>query len=212
MKNWLAFGSILFISGTTITGQHAVRYTVQFKPLAIISQDDGKVLTKVPRAKSLTISSYNKECDCFSAVYLDHKGIIPSKDWLSDVYGKSKRSGGLILSDSVKRLITEYRLANDNEPDGVFTLVKSIAVENSDMNRTIGIINKWGYTDGKRIAEGKIWPGMTIDMTLESWGIPYRVNVTRGTWGIREQWVYSDAYLYFENGILSEILKLNKNQ
>jgi hypothetical protein len=52
---------------------------------------------------------------------------------------------------------------------------------------------------------------MSVEMALESWGIPYRVNITRGSWGIREQWIYSDAYLYFENGTLAEIFRLNKN-
>jgi hypothetical protein len=73
-------------------------------------------------------------------------------------------------------------------------------------NRRIYLLKKYGYTDGLRIFQGKLWQGMTIDMVLESKGIPYSVNrnVTRG--GTSERWIYSELYLFFENGILTSIL------
>jgi hypothetical protein len=43
---------------------------------------------------------------------------------------------------------------------------------------------------------------MTDDMARKSWGAPSDINRTVGSWGVHEQWIYGDTYLYFENGIL----------
>lgn len=59
----------------------------------------------------------------------------------------------------------------------------------------------------KRIINGGYWIGMTEDMAWESLGSPDDINTSEGSWGIHEQWVYSerDLYLYFEDGILTSI-------
>jgi hypothetical protein len=45
---------------------------------------------------------------------------------------------------------------------------------------------------------------MKDSLAKESWGDPEDINRTVGSWGVREQWVYSNEnYLYFENGILT---------
>lgn len=44
---------------------------------------------------------------------------------------------------------------------------------------------------------------MTEEMATISLGMPNDVNRTVGSWGVHEQWVYDNIYLYFENGKLS---------
>lgn len=39
-------------------------------------------------------------------------------------------------------------------------------------------------------------------MARESLGKPETINKTVGSWGVHEQWVYGDTYLYFENNVL----------
>jgi hypothetical protein len=58
------------------------------------------------------------------------------------------------------------------------------------------------------ILEGKICLTMTKDEVVASWGNPYDINRTVGSWGVHEQWVYGGdisnrKYLYFENGVLT---------
>lgn len=55
------------------------------------------------------------------------------------------------------------------------------------------------------LSEPKI--GMTSDEILKStWGEPKKINKTTYSWGIAEQWVYSNyRYIYFENGIVTAI-------
>lgn len=48
--------------------------------------------------------------------------------------------------------------------------------------------------------------GMTAeDVLASSWGAPRDVNRTTTAYGVREQWVYTGGYLYFENGKLTTI-------
>ena len=44
---------------------------------------------------------------------------------------------------------------------------------------------------------------MTRELATISLGSPNDINRTVGSWGVHEQWVYYNLYLYFENGILT---------
>lgn len=53
------------------------------------------------------------------------------------------------------------------------------------------------------IRNEKIQLGMNACMALASWGSPESVNNSVGSFGVHNQWVYPDSYLYFEQGILT---------
>jgi hypothetical protein len=80
--------------------------------------------------------------------------------------------------------------------------------EKSELKRISVLINKYGYNVGMKISKGEVWLGMDVNMALDSWGIPFRVKRSLSNWSEREQWIYSNAYLYFENGSLAEIFKI----
>lgn len=65
------------------------------------------------------------------------------------------------------------------------------------------MVAKYGSVNGDKISAGKVWLGMSKEMAEDSWGKPRDVNRSVGSWGVKEQWVYSDANLYFDNGILN---------
>ena len=192
--------------------QEPVLYTVRNKPLPIHEKPYGKVLVKVPRNKTLSLISYDKGCDCFHAQYHNVSGVVKSDTWLHDIYSGSaqpqKNNKADSLSDDIKKLISEHQLLARKEG----FIVESGKVNDVNNKRSSDLIRKYGYSNGIRISQGKIWLGMNVDMTLDSRGIPYRVNRSQGNWGIREQWIYTDAYLYFENGILTEIFILRSGK
>jgi hypothetical protein len=79
-----------------------------------------------------------------------------------------------------------------------------VADKNYAAKRKAEILKKFGSTSGQKILAGKIWLGMTAEMARESWGAPYDINRSVGSFGVHEQWVYrNDVYLYFEDGILT---------
>ena len=57
----------------------------------------------------------------------------------------------------------------------------------------------------KAIKDGRVKIGMTAQEVRLSWGNPKDINVSEGIWGVHEQWVYEDEYVYFENGKVSAI-------
>jgi hypothetical protein len=64
---------------------------------------------------------------------------------------------------------------------------------------------KYGVENWKLILNRKIKIGMTKEMCSLSWGEPQRINETITQYSKREQWVYEDNYLYFENEQLTAI-------
>ena len=53
------------------------------------------------------------------------------------------------------------------------------------------------------VLKGNITLGLSCDDTRASWGAPTKIHRTVGTYGVHEQWIYGDTYIYFENGILT---------
>jgi hypothetical protein len=62
---------------------------------------------------------------------------------------------------------------------------------------------KFGSENWNLILNGKTKIGMTKEMCKLSWGEPKSINETITAGKKTEQWVYSDNYLYFDNGILT---------
>jgi hypothetical protein len=71
------------------------------------------------------------------------------------------------------------------------------------------MIKKYGPVYGPYVFSATPTVGMTKAMFNEFMNKPDEVNRTVGTWGVHEQWVYSDRpngkteYYYFENGKLT---------
>lgn len=66
---------------------------------------------------------------------------------------------------------------------------------------------KYGASTYNKLKQGYYWIGMTKEMATISLGRPNDLNKTVGSWGVHEQWVYDDLYIYFENGILTSYQK-----
>lgn len=64
-------------------------------------------------------------------------------------------------------------------------------------------IKKYGQKTYDKLKQGYYWIGMNKEMATISLGRPNDINRTVGSWGVHEQWVYDNLYLYFENGKLT---------
>jgi hypothetical protein len=64
---------------------------------------------------------------------------------------------------------------------------------------------KFGAKTFSLLLNGKLQIGMSKEMVLWSWGEPDHVHTTTNANAKREQWVYDNDYLYFDNGILTTI-------
>lgn len=65
------------------------------------------------------------------------------------------------------------------------------------------MIEKYGDDVGRKINSSQVWIGMSKEMLIDSRGYPEDKNITTGSWGKHEQWVYKDKYVYLEDGIVT---------
>ena len=116
-----------------------------------------------------------------------------------------------LTSDSIKNVFVRSYVFNNNlYSNGLYTpfieYEKFIAAENEKTEWKQRMIRTYGKTNGTLIIQGKVKIGFSKKMCEESWGKPYSINKSTGSWGVHEQWVYSgDSYRYFENGKLTAI-------
>ncbi len=79
---------------------------------------------------------------------------------------------------------------------------KTLENEKARQEQEQKYIKKYGQVLYNKLKVGNYWIGMNCEMAIISLGYPNDINRTVGTWGVHEQWVYSNKgiYLYFENG------------
>ncbi len=71
-------------------------------------------------------------------------------------------------------------------------------------NRFSYLENKYGSSMAARLYAGKIWKGMNSEMVKDSWGTPGKINRVISGDIIKEEWIYNNTWLYFENNVLLE--------
>ena len=64
--------------------------------------------------------------------------------------------------------------------------------------------NKYGSNMAARLMAGKIWKGMNSEMVKDSWGTADKINRIISGNVIKEEWIYKNTWLYFENNTLLE--------
>jgi hypothetical protein len=75
-------------------------------------------------------------------------------------------------------------------------------VENQQESRFSYLENKYGSNMAARLMAGKIWKGMNSEMVNDSWGTAQKINRVVSGNVIKEEWIYRNTWLYFENNIL----------
>jgi len=76
--------------------------------------------------------------------------------------------------------------------------------QNQGMSRFSYLENKYGTNIATKLISGKIWKGMNTDMVKDSWGKAQKINRVINGNTIREEWMYRNSWLYFENDELVE--------
>jgi hypothetical protein len=62
--------------------------------------------------------------------------------------------------------------------------------------------NKYGSNMAARLISGKIWKGMNSEMVKDSWGVAEKINRVVSGNIIKEEWIFRNTWLYFENNTL----------
>jgi hypothetical protein len=77
-------------------------------------------------------------------------------------------------------------------------------VEDQQQSRYSYLENKYGTNMASRLITGKIWKGMNSDMVKDSWGMAEKINRIISGNVVKEEWIFKNTWLYFENNTLLE--------
>jgi DNA integrity scanning protein DisA with diadenylate cyclase activity len=120
-------------------------------------------------------------------------------DWFQKPYFKASFEGkagyisysSLVENEFIKNALGEIKAEQ----------FKKLEEDNPKFAR---LIKKYGKATAARIMAKDIWIGMTSEMAQDALGKPGDINRSTFSWGVHEQWVYSNGkYLYFEDGVLT---------
>jgi hypothetical protein len=76
--------------------------------------------------------------------------------------------------------------------------------QNQQQDRYSYLENKYGIKMADKLMAGKIWKGMNAEMVHDSWGTAEKINRTISGNITKEEWIFRNTWLYFENNILTE--------
>jgi hypothetical protein len=91
-----------------------------------------------------------------------------------------------------------------NQPQQPTQAEKPAQVEEQQVSRFTELENKYGSNMAARLISGKIWKGMNAEMVSDSWGKAERINRVVSRNVIKEEWIFKNTWLYFENNVLVE--------
>ena len=77
-------------------------------------------------------------------------------------------------------------------------------VQEQQQSRFSYLENKYGSNKANRIFSGKIWKGMNSEMVKDSWGTADKINRIISGNITKEEWIFRNTWLYFENNTLLE--------
>jgi hypothetical protein len=81
---------------------------------------------------------------------------------------------------------------------------ESAPVQEQQQSRFSYLENKYGYGMAGKLISGKIWKGMNAEMVKDSWGTADKINRIISNTIIKEEWIFKNTWLYFENNTLLE--------
>jgi hypothetical protein len=64
--------------------------------------------------------------------------------------------------------------------------------------------SKYGTNMATKLIAGKIWKGMDAEMVQDSWGTAEKINRVISGNITKEEWIFKNTWLYFENNMLIE--------
>jgi hypothetical protein len=81
---------------------------------------------------------------------------------------------------------------------------KSQPAQEQQQSRFSYLENKYGSSMAARLISGKIWKGMNAEMVADSWGTAEKINRVINGNIVKEEWIFKNTWLYFENNTLVE--------
>jgi hypothetical protein len=133
--------------------------------------------------------------------------IIPSGSVVS-VLDSDSTYLHVIFEEDKGYIFKRHAVINKPETDNSNAIIYEETGSNSQpiqaqkVSRFTYLENKYGSNMATRLISGKIWKGMNAEMVTDSWGTGEKTNRVISGNLVKEEWIYKNTWLYFENNIL----------
>jgi hypothetical protein len=111
-------------------------------------------------------------------------------------------SEGYILKRHAE--INKFQADNQQNVQQQQPVQASQPVQEQQQSRYSYLESKYGTSMANKLIAGKIWKGMNSDMVKDSWGTADKINRVISGNIVKEEWVFRNTWLYFENSTLTE--------
>lgn len=183
---------------------------------------------KADQSQNPEKSQQTSQNDTLTATVTSSTRLFGSKDDLTSVIIiiPSGSTVGVLDSDSTYLhvvfeenngyIFKRHAVINKTEPSNSQSIQyeeaapKSQAVEQQQVSRFTYLESKYGSNMASRLMAGKIWRGMDAEMVTDSWGTGEKTNRVISGNVVKEEWIYKNTWLYFENNILIDWGPVNK--
>lgn len=131
--------------------------------------------------------------------------MIPA-DSVADVIDTDSTYMHVVYDDTEGYIFRKHAVLNPTVSGAQATVNGSTVQDNNGrgQSRFSYLENKYGTSMAARLSAGKIWKGMNSEMVKDSWGVAEKVNRVINGNTIREEWIYRNTWLFFENNSLVE--------
>jgi hypothetical protein len=135
--------------------------------------------------------------------------IIPA-DSVVTVLGSDSTYLHVVFEDNEGYIFNRHVVLNQetiNAPQGVQAqqnAQETQPVREQNESRFSYLENKYGSNMAARLIAGKIWKGMNSEMVKDSWGLAEKINRVINGNVIKEEWIFRNTWLFFENNTLVE--------
>jgi hypothetical protein len=124
-----------------------------------------------------------------------------AEDWLKAAEPEYKRRYAQMRAQQTQsRIDSVLAAARASETiDGT----KCTRATRAKIQRLIAMHEAWSDDMLPAIACRWVQKGMTAEQLRASWGGPEDINRTVTSFGVSEQWVYGDSYVYLDEGVVT---------
>lgn len=167
------------------------------------NQASGQKITATATLKSSSRLFASK--DDLTSVIL----IIPA-DSVVSVLDSDSTYFHVIFQDNEGYIFKRHAVLNKESASTRQTMQSQQAVEQAppvqeqQQSRFSYLENKYGTNMAARLISGKIWKGMNSEMVADSWGTAEKINRVINGNIVKEEWIFKNTWLYFENNTLVE--------
>jgi hypothetical protein len=183
---------------------------------------------KADQSQNPEKSLQTSQNDTLTATVTSSTRLFGSKDDLTSVIIiiPSGSTVGVLDSDSTYLhvvfeenngyIFKRHAVINKTEPNNSQSIKyeeaapKSQPVQQQQVSRFTYLESKYGSNMAAKIMAGKIWRGMDAEMVTDSWGTGEKTNRVISGNVVKEEWIYKNTWLYFENNILIDWGPVNK--